>query len=112
MRTTLAILVAAVAVSNTGCLTLTPVGPMARWLGAKPRPTTGPDAIADATSKPMPPPAAPPPLPTLLVTPGEVTAANHPDIVAKLKREMDADAKALETLPQYAEVSTVSGPRE
>ena len=80
--------------SGVGCVTLQPVGPLAHKLGSP----TGP--------KPAPPAPVPP---ALLVTPGEVTEANHKQSVRRLIEEMEADRKAMESMPRTAEVSVIKG---
>jgi len=98
----------------TGCLTLTPIGPFANQLGgnsAQPvRSATGAlvsapqDAPSPSQYLATPPP---PPMPTLLVTPGEVSPQNGADTIQRLLREMEADRQALEQMPVTAEVSVV-----
>ena len=97
---------------SSGCLTLQPVGIMAKHLGTKPAATKTADGATvlpatDAPAGPMMQKAPPPPTPSFLITPGEVSAATAPDAVARLLKEMDADRQALATFPNYAEVSTV-----
>ena len=97
----------------TGCLGLQPVGLMAKHFDAKPAATKSADGAvvtppADAPAGgPVLQPAPPPPSPTFLITPGEVTAANAADAVARLQKEIDGDRQALANFPNYAEVSTV-----
>jgi hypothetical protein len=97
--------------SGVGCVTLQPVGPFASKLasptGPKPAPTGSP-----ATAAPVLPPLQPAPAPVppaLLVTPGEVTEANHKQSVRRLIEEMEADRKAMESMPRTAEVSVIKG---
>ncbi len=95
-----------------GCVHLEPVGPMAKALGTKPAATSaGPGvkvtAAQDAPMGPIIQNAPPPPLPALLVTPGEVSAANHQDAASRLMREMEADRKAIDSMPRYADVSVI-----
>ncbi len=119
MKTARPLMAAAAAACLTfgpGCLTLTPVGPLAKTLfpppsAAAPEPGVTVTAAADAGSRPMLAPAPPPPPPTLLVTPGEASAANHQDVARRLVQEMDIDRKAAEAMPSYAEVSVVGGSR-
>jgi len=108
------ILLAALAASlgSSGCMSIQPVGVMAKYLGTKPGPTKSAGGAtvlpaADAPAGPLLQKAPPPPTPSFLITPGEVSAANAPDAVARLLKEMDADRQALSTFPNYAEVSTV-----
>lgn len=113
-------LVAAVAAAcltfGPGCLTLTPVGPLAKTLfpppaAGNPEPGVTVATAADASSRPMLAPAPPPPPPTLLVTPGEASAANHQDVARRLVQEMEIDRKAIDSMPSYAEVSVVGESR-
>ena len=97
-------------VAQTGCLTLTPVGPFAKQLVSKPtatKPGVTVTPAEDAPAGPIVTNPPPPPLPTLLVTPGEVTAANAADTMNRLIRELEADRAALEAMPITAEVSVV-----
>lgn len=106
MTRTLAIAIAALAVCQTGCLSLTPVGPLGKTLFAGKTPPPGSAADKDdAGPSAALPPAPPPPAPTLLVTPGEVSAANAPDAARRLAQELAADEKAEGAMPSYAEVS-------
>ena len=95
-----------------GCMHLEPVGPMASYLGSKPAakkvaPGVTVTDAQDAAAGPIIQNAPPPPLPALLVTPGEVTEGNHLDAASRLVREMEADRKAMESMPRYADVSVM-----
>ena len=109
------LLLAALAASltSTGCFSLQPVGLMAKQLGTRPAPTKSADGAtvmpaADAPAGPLLAKAPPPPVPSSLVSPDEVTAATAADAVANLVQELDADRQALANFPNYAEVSTVA----
>ena len=104
MTRALAFTIAAAALSQTGCLSLTPVGPLGKTLFAGKTPPPGAADKDDASPAAAPPPAPPPPAPTLLVTPGEVSAANAPDAARRLAQELAADEKAEGAMPSYAEV--------
>ena len=96
--------------SGLGCVHMQPVGPFANSLRSPTGPA--PRGNAESTSAKVPalpvlqPPPAPVP-PALLVTPGEVTEANHQQSARRLVDEMEADRKAMETMPRYAEVSVI-----
>lgn len=117
MKKLVLLLLTAPALAATGCLTLTPVGPMAKTFGTtepptKPAPGVTVTTAQDApTGGPVLQPAPPPPAPALLVTPGEVTRSNYEDAVSRLKEEFRADRQAMESMPRYAEVSVVKGGR-
>ena len=102
----------AATLTSTGCFSLQPVGLMAKQLGSRPAPTKSADGAtvipaADAPAGPLLAKAPPPPVPSSLVSPEEVSAATAADAVAKLVQELDADRQALANFPNYAEVSTV-----
>ncbi len=112
MRKPLLLAALAASLSSSGCLSIQPVGLMAKQLGTRPGPTKSADGATvmpatDAPAGPLLVKAPPPPTPSFLVTPAEVSAATAADAVARLIREMDADRQALATFPNYAEVSTV-----
>lgn len=112
MKKLLLLAASAAALGSTGCTTVQPVGVMAKYLGTKPAATRTADGAtvlpaADAPAGPLTRKAPPPPTPSFLVAPGEVSAATAPDAVARLLKEMDADRQALAAFPNYAEVSTV-----
>ena len=89
----------------SGCMTLTPVGPITtKMFPPLPSPQS---ASMDAASKPMLPPGPPPAAPTFLIGPGEVGTSDGHDAARRLARELEADRNALEAMPNYAEVSTV-----
>lgn len=99
--------------TGAGCLGLRPVGPIAdsfqpkESAAAKPEPGTKVTAAKDAPAGPVLAPAPPPPAPTLRVTPGEVTDANAAASADRLAEEIEADRKAMEAMPRYAEVSVI-----
>ena len=112
MRKPLLLAAFAAALGSTGCLSVQPVGIMAKHLGTRPAPTKSADGATvmpatDAPTGPLLQKAPPPPTPSFLITPAEVNAATAADAVARLIKEMDADRQALSTFPNYAEVSTV-----
>jgi hypothetical protein len=94
-----------------GCVHLQPVGPFAKDLaGSAPTsPATGVTVTTptDAAPKPIIQPAPAPVPPALLVTPGEVTEANHADAVRRLIEELEADRRSTEAIPRPAEVSVI-----
>lgn len=95
--------------SGVGCVTLQPVGPLAHKLGSPTGPKPAPPGTpAGPVMPPLQPAPAPVP-PALLVTPGEVTEANHKQSVRRLIEEMEADRKAMESMPRTAEVSVIKG---
>ena len=115
MRTlSLTLLTAAVVGPGAGCVTLTPVGPMAKTLGTTdPTRVTAEGArVKELTGKqaagPLLTPAPPPTLPAMLVTPAEVSgAADAARAARRLTDELEADRKAAENMPRYAETSVV-----
>ena len=117
MKRTLLVLLTAPALAATGCLTLTPVGPMAKTLGTSEPPTQPAPGVTVTAAQDAPPggpvlqPAPPPPAPALLVTPGEVTKANAADAASRLQEEFRADRRTMESMPRYSEVSVVKGSR-
>ncbi len=108
----LAFAILACSLTGTGCLGIQPVGHMATMMNEEPPPTrTAPGvtvtAAKDAPGGPVIQQAPPPPLPSLKVTPGEVTESNYADAIRRLMEEMEADRKAMDAMPRYAEVSVV-----
>lgn len=103
-------------VPSVGCFSLKPVGPLAKSMG-KQDPDTSPSpgvtvtAAKDAPAGPMIQPAPAPPPPSLRVTPGEVNETNYNDAARRLMEELEADRKAMESMPRYAEVSVIAGSR-
>ncbi len=112
LRRLLLITAAATPLASSGCLTLQPIGIMAKQMGTKPPPTRSADgaivtAPADAPAGPILQAAPPPPAPTFRVAPGEVSDDSVKGVVARLEEELAADLKALDQFPNYAEVSSV-----
>lgn len=109
----LRLIAAAGLLSGTGCLGLRPVGPMADSLqpreqaAVKKSDTVKVTAAKDAPGGPAVVPAPPPPAPTLRVSPAEVTDANASAAADRLAEEIEADKKAMEAMPRYAEVSVI-----
>ena len=100
--------------NGIGCVHLQPVGPMAKTLGvqeptvtSRPAPGVKVTSPRDANTMPMLPPAPPPSPPAVLVTPGEVTESNRQDAARRLIDEMEADRKAMDSMPRYAEISII-----
>lgn len=98
---------------GVGCMHLQPVGPMAATLGVK-EPTTQPTALTAPTApepivEPQMLPAPPPPAPSLLVTPEEIDASNADEMIQRLKKELETDRQAIESMPNYSIVSKLSG---
>jgi hypothetical protein len=60
---------------------------------------------------PILPPAPPPMPPTMMVTPADVSEETIQQAAMRLTEEMDADRRAMEQMPRYAEVSVVKAPR-
>ena len=91
-----------------GCKGFTPVGPLAKYAPApqqsKPLSAAPPEAAAAAKA-----PAIRPTPPTMLVTPGEVTADNTAAVAAELEAELAADGKATVNAPVTVETSRYKG---
>lgn len=106
-------LFAAGVLSQCGCLGIKPVGPMAELfppakpVATKVAPGVKAEAAKDAAGPPALAPAPPPPAPALLVSPAEVTETTAEETAKRLAAELDADRKAMETMPRYSEVSVV-----
>jgi hypothetical protein len=97
---------------SLGCLGIKPVGPMAKMMNEEAPPTNPAPGVTvtaakDAPAGPVIQQAPPPPLPSLKVTPGEVTESNYQDAMRRLIEEIEADRKAMESMPRYVEVSVV-----
>jgi hypothetical protein len=94
-----------------GCVHLQPVGPLAKEFAgpapASPAPGVTVTAPKDVAPKPVVQPAPAPAPPALLVTPGEVTEANHTDAARRLMEELEADRRAMESMPRPAEISVI-----
>lgn len=107
--------------TSVGCMSVTPIGPLADSFGGRPgqpgRPVakrTPEGAIVtelgpNMAAMPLMRPAPPPPMPAMLVTPGEVSEGNHQEITRRLLDEMEADRNAIAEMPAYSNVSVVSG---
>ncbi len=99
--------------SSVGCVTVTPLGPLVKTYGNQPislvgkkpapPPAPGADPLAD-----LPPAPAPIP-PAEMITPGEVSAANHQDAVQRLSRELNADRQTMPPPSRTAEISRYKG---
>jgi len=95
-----------------GCVHYQPTGPFAKQMGG-PNRASQPSAevrvmpAKDAASVPVLPSAPPPSPPSVMVTPADVSDANTQQAARRLTEEMDADRKAMDQMPRYAEVSVV-----
>jgi hypothetical protein len=89
-----------------GCVHLQPVGPFAGQY-AGPAPASPAAGIPTPVPKPIVRPAPAPAPPALLVTPGEVTEANHADAARRLMEELEADRRSMEAMPRPAEISVI-----
>ena len=103
---------ALVLLTGVGCLHIQPVGVMAKTLGTSPSPTRPAPGVTvvparEVSQGPVVQPAPAPAPPALLVTPGEVTGANHQEKVRRLMEEMEADRRAMEAIPRPSEVSVI-----
>ena len=111
MRT--ALLMTALALGTVGCVTLKPVGPLAKNMAPAPGSDAPKDAVTKVTpakdipSGPIIQPAPAPTPPKTDVTPGEVTESNTADIVRRLQAELDADRKSAEAMPRPSEISLI-----
>ena len=88
---------------------LRPVGPLAPLAKDPPSAQKGqplPSAPAEPIASARPPALKPTP-PTMIVTPGEVTADNAHALAQKLSTELSTDSKATANLPVTAEISKV-----
>ncbi|HET6576104.1 MAG TPA: hypothetical protein VFG68_21055 [Fimbriiglobus sp.] len=94
-----------------GCVHLQPVGPFAGDMaGAAPtNPTPGVTVATPSgeTPRPIVQPAPAPAPPALLVTPGEVTEANHAEAARRLMEELEADRRSMDAMPRPAEISII-----
>ena len=88
---------------GTGCMTITPVGPMAKMFPPKEKKEEAavPEPIVTQAPRPVPP--------AMLVTPGEVTEGNYQQAIEKLKQEMEQDRRSLEAMPKTSEISAMPG---
>lgn len=93
---------------GVGCVTLQPVGPLTTGpTSASPAPGVTVTAPKDVASTPIIQPAPAPAPPALLVTPGEVTDANHADAARRLMEELEADRRSMEATPRPAVISVI-----
>jgi hypothetical protein len=83
-----------------------PVGPLAKDSPITQKGQPLPSAPAEPTASARPPAIKPTP-PTMIVTPGEVTADNAHVLAQKLSTELSTDSKATANLPVTAEISKV-----
>lgn len=96
------------ALALVGCkgTALKPIGPLARDPApvqkGQPLPPAPSESAASARA-----PAIKPTPPTMIVTPGEVTADNAHALAQKLSSELSADGKATANLPVTAEISRI-----
>lgn len=99
-------IVVCVAVSTNGCVTITPVGPMANIFPSK--------KAAEEAAMPTEPiiqPAPKPVPPAMLVTPGEVAENNITGAMDKLKQELEQDRRSMENMPKSSEISVLKKQR-
>ena len=105
MRT---LLFAVAALSLVGCkeMGIRPAGPFAKNppIAQKAQPLPGAPVESTASARP---PAIKPTPPTMIVTPGEVTADNAHVLAQKLSTELTADSKAIANVPVTAEISKI-----
>jgi hypothetical protein len=94
------LLVGVVLLSGVGCMNITPLGPMAKVMPAKPKPADPSEPQIVPAPKPVPPAS--------LIQPSDVTDDNPNAAVQKLLSELEADRK---TMPanKTAEVSRIKG---
>jgi hypothetical protein len=95
-----------------GCVHFQPIGPLTKDMtveAAAVRPTAEGKGVAPKAAVPTPviQPAPAPAPPALLVTPAEVTEANHADAVHRLMQELEADRRSMESMPRPAEISVI-----
>ena len=93
-----------------GCKGIRPVGPLAPLAKDSPITQKGQQPLPSAPAEPIAsakPPAIKPTPPTMIVTPGEVTADNAHVLAQKLSTELSTDSKATANLPVTAEISKV-----
>jgi len=100
---------------TTGCMTLTPVGPLAgAFTSARPVAGSGasraPIVTAPMDVAAMPPAqdAPPPPRPAFLVGPEDVNESTARDVERKLTSELDQDRRSARQIAPTSEVSTIS----
>jgi hypothetical protein len=118
MKHVIGMLAFALSLGSVGCVHLTPVGPMADAFG-----TSTPKAVQPTPGVTVTPPRdvgtggpilqAPPapPVPAILITPGEVKTDSVNDAMLQLEEELRSDRRAMEAMPRYAEVSVIPGRR-
>ncbi|QEL13577.1 hypothetical protein [Limnoglobus roseus] len=95
------LMTAGLILAGPGCLHFKPVGPLA-GLAAP---------AADGKNAESPEPilrdAPRPTLPSVYVTPSEITAANAEEAMKRLTQELETDRRTMDAMPRYAEVSVV-----
>ncbi len=86
---------------GSGCLHFKPIGPLAGL--------AAPSADGGTTDAPEPilREAPRPTLPSVYVTPSEITPANADEAVKRLAQELETDRRSMDAMPRYAEVSIV-----
>jgi hypothetical protein len=103
---------------SVGCLTLTPIGPLAGQFQKPAAPKTGPGSEGtagapvvtlpqDAPGGPIIQEAPPPPRPAFFVSPDEINAANADEMARKLAGEMEQDRRDAKKITPGAEISFV-----
>lgn len=99
---------------SVGCVTLQPIGPLAKNFGGDPAgqvvtvdPVTKVAPAKDLPRGPVIQPAPPPTPPRTDVVPSEVTEANTADIIRRLQAELEADRRSAEAMPRPSELSVI-----
>lgn len=99
------IIVALLLIPCIGCLGFRPTGVLAE--DAPPNEAEIVQLPPDLDGMPKLTEGPPPPAPTHLVNPADITAENHREAVERLKEELERDRKAADDFPNYSKVSHV-----
>lgn len=94
--------------ASLGCMSVQPVGPMAKMLNYQPTSAVAKDQ-AQSAPEPVITPAPRPVPPAMLVTSVEVTETNYRQAIEKLIQEMEQDRRTMDSMPKTAEVSYLPG---
>lgn len=86
-----------------GCVTVQPVGPMAKMLG--PEPLFVPKKSANPSEGGNPPTTSKPIPPAEFIRPEDVEREDPQSVARKLQSEFEADRKTMPTPPRTAEIS-------
>lgn len=89
-----------VLLAGVGCMNIQPVGPMAKMMPGKARPSEASEPQLLTPPKPVPPAS--------LIQPSDVTNENPHAAAQRLMSELDADRKSM-TVNKTAEVSRIKG---